>query len=132
MRIDTEIEKLKAVLKSCQQLKNVKIISAFPYQLKPTRLEYPVIAVGLHHLEAESSQLEHSERCGDLSIFADIYVPNKLGGDYACRLLCDMCDALDEYNIASISAQKPEYRNNIQAVLIKAVITFSGIISNGG
>lgn len=132
MRLDNAIEEVEALLRNSTELQNAKIITAFPDSIKPTRLEKILVAVGMNELELASSELESSNRAGQLSIFADIFVPTSLGCSALLSTLTGICRALDAYCVVSIKAEKPYYSKDVQATVLETIITFSDRITLGG
>lgn len=132
MKLDNAVDKIKELLKSNSALADATIITAFPDRLKPTRLESILIAVGINELALAPASLESSDRAGQLSIFADIFVPPSFGSDALLSTLSEICSALDACCIVSIRADKPSYSRDMQAVVLKTEITFSDRITFGG
>ncbi|MCH5314983.1 MAG: hypothetical protein J1E81_03635 [Eubacterium sp.] len=132
MRLDNAVSEIEALLKNSSELSDAKIITAFPDAIKPTRLDKALVAIGISELDIAPSELESSNRAGNLSIFADIFVPSSLGSTAPLNTLVSVCKALDAYCIVSIKADKPYYSREVQAVVLKTVITFSDRITFGG
>ena len=132
LRLDNAVDKIKELLKSSSALSDAAIITVFPDRLKPTRLEKILVAVGIDELNLAPASLESSTKAGQLSIFADIFVPSSFGGGALLGTLSEICRALDDCCIVSIKAEKPFYNKDMQAVVLKTVITFSDRITFGG
>ena len=75
-----------SVLKSCEELKGVFIIKAFPYTDKPARLTKNVIAVMPCEIETNSVSIGSAEQSGSLTVTVQIYAPVKAGIAYQRRL----------------------------------------------
>lgn len=132
MKLYSIVPEIKSILKSSKKMTGAKIISGFPAGIKPTKIDSVVISLGIDRVDFEPAEIEDSTRTGQVSIYADIYMPVKLKGDVSYRVLCILCDALKNYNIISISAEKMEYQKDIQAFVTKTVITFSDKFTFGG
>ena len=59
----------------------VKVIKAYPYLDKPTRLEKAVIAVSPEKTELEPAGIGNEEQYGEIRVVADIFVPQNFGSE---------------------------------------------------
>lgn len=112
--------------------KDIKIISAYPLCKKPVKLLHPVVAVGFSNVKVSPHQIGSNAKAGEVSLFADIYVPSNMKTDCICDIFCRICASAGQMNISSVSCGKTEYDKTAEAYVTKTVVTFNDEISFGG
>lgn len=100
---------------SIDDTENVKIIKAYPFSDKPTRITKAYIAVGIKEIRLEPYQIDYPDKTGELIISADLFCPLKWDSSELIRLFSKLCAAVEKYNITSIKAGEITADTNTQA-----------------
>ena len=132
MNIDTLSDELASLLKSDAGLADVKIVSAYPYSVRPSAIKESVIAIGFSDITLENCHLGSVEKAGEVKLFADIFVPVNSGSNSAHRIFVRICRALESMHIAGISAQRIYVDAHTQSYVMKTEITLKGKPELGG
>lgn len=132
MNIPSLLDSFARILKSDEYFDSVKIISAYPFTVKPTMLKENVIALGFSDISINDCCIGGDETDGYVKIFADIFVPLKEDGRIACQIFTRMCDDLKDMNIVAVSAQRIYSDSKSTAYVMKTQFTFRGAIEFGG
>lgn len=132
MMIDTIIDQLIDVIKKDKYFDNIRVINAYPFKTKPTRITKAYVALGIYEINMKSYNIDDSQRRGEVSVFADIFVPVHSDNGYISEIFMHLCDALKCFNVLSVSASGITADSDIQAVVMKTVITFDDEIHFGG
>ncbi len=117
---------------SIDDTENVKIIKAYPFSDKPTRITKAYIAVGIKEIRLEPYQIDYPDKTGELIISADLFCPLKWDSGELIRLFSKLCAAVEKYNITSIKAGEITADTNTQAYRLKTAITFYNEFDFGG
>lgn len=117
---------------SINDAENVKIIKAYPFSDKPTRITKAYIAVGIKEIRLEPYQIDYPDKTGELIISADLFCPLKWDSSELIRLFSKLCAAVERYNITSIKAGEITADTNTQAYRLKTAITFYNEFDFGG
>lgn len=110
----------------------IKLVDVYPFQFKPTGLDYPVAAVSVGNIELTSTQIGESGRAGSVSLFIDIYVPFNYGKKSICDIFSRICSCLSEYCIEKISAQRVTADKTTSCYVMKNEFVFNEEILFGG
>lgn len=129
--INTE-KMIDELMNSIDDTENVKIIKAYPFSDKPTRITKAYIAVGIKEIRLEPYQIDYPDKTGELIISADLFCPLKWDSSELIRLFSKLCDAVEKYNITSIKAGEITADTNTQAYRLKTAITFYNEFDFGG
>ena len=132
MRLDNILDELIGVIKADDAFKAVKVIKAYPFDIKPTRLACPYIALGFSEIDMHSGSIDSSQRQGQVSVFADIYVSGRQDGESIYDIFTRLCEVLSCFNVLSIKTQRTEYDAYTQSNVLKSVISFNDEIAFGG
>lgn len=132
MRLDTVLDELIRIIKGDTYFDHIKVIKAYPSDVKPTRLNCPYVAIGLSEIDMHSSSIDSSKRSGMISVFADIYVSGRCDGAIIYDIFTRLCEVLSCFNVLSIKAEHAQYDTYTQANVLKGVITFDDEITFGG
>lgn len=132
MRLDTILDELIKIIKDNAYFDNIKVIKAYPSDVKPTRLGCPYIAVGLSEIDMHSSSIDSARRSGQISVFADVYVSGKQNCTLIYDIFTKLCEVLSCFNVLSIKADRTQYDTYTQANVLKGIITFDDEITFGG
>lgn len=119
-------------MKNDEFFSGVKIIHAYPFNKKPERLDYPIVAVGFSQIRLKPKHIGSNIKSGEVSIFADIYVPSKMKTDCIYDIMCHICNAAGHMNASSVFCDNTEYYKKAEAYITKIFITFNSEVSFGG
>lgn len=129
--INTE-KMIDELMNSIDDTENIKIIKAYPFSDKPTRITKAYIAVGIKEIRLEPYQIDYPDKTGELIISADLFCPLKWDSSELIRLFSKLCAAVEKYNITSIKAGEITADTNTQAYRLKTAITFYNEFDFGG
>lgn len=129
--INTE-KMIDELMNSIDDTENVKIIKAYPFSDKPTRITKAYIAVGIKEIKLEPYQIDYPDKTGELIISADLFCPLKWDSSELIKLFSKLCAAVEKYNITSIKAGEITADTNTQAYRLKTAITFYNEFDFGG
>lgn len=125
MRVENIIDELIALIKSDAYFSNIKVIKAYPCTAAPTRITAETVALGLEKINLSSASVDDSNRSGDVSVFADIFIPVKDNNGRASDIFTRLCSCCSVYNILSVSAQRITVDITTAAYVLKTVFTFN-------
>lgn len=132
MNMNHLLDSIISLLKNDGSFNDIAIVKAYPPSVKPTRLSRIYIALGISEINMHSCSIDCSARAGEVSVFADIFIPFKMDNSCACEVFTKICNALSIYNILSVSASRLTADEQVQASVLKTKITFNDEISFGG
>ncbi len=132
MMLESLIDNLKNVIKQNPFFESIGVIHAFPAAIKPTRLKNEMIALGIEKIELSSCEIDSSTRAGEISVFADIFVPFRYGGARAGLVFDKLCRCFFDYNVLSIAASRLAVDEAAGAYVLKCVFTFKDKVDFGG
>lgn len=132
LNIKTLLDDFVSALRKDSYFDDIKIIRAYPFMPRPTELKECVVAVGFSDITLESDRIGESDRYGQVKIFADIFVPFGRDSRKACEIFTRICEALNCYNVVSISAQRTYANKETASYIMKSEIAFNGEIMFGG
>lgn len=130
--LDGILSEIKDKISQSSLFKGVKIIVAYENKSKPVRLANPVIALGIDSVELSSQSIDENSRCGEIRIFADIFVPVDNQGINAQEIFINICKLLACYNVLSVTAQRMSYDSQTQAYLLATSVCFRDTLDFGG
>ncbi len=81
-------------LSKSEEMAGVKIVTKFPYGIKPTEIDKAVVSVGLKNIKLSNSSLGEDDRSGNYTISAKIFVPFKMGGFVTNSVFCRICKVM--------------------------------------
>ncbi len=125
MKIESLIDNLIKVISEDSYFSDIKLIKAYPCTIAPTRIGVETVAFGLDKISLSSSSVDDSNRDGDVSVFADIFIPIKTENSRAGEIFSRLCKCLSIYNILSVSAERITVDVNTSAYVLKTVFTFN-------
>ena len=97
MRIDTILDAVEERLKADELFSNINIIKAYPCSIN---------------------------KAGEISVFADIFVPLKTPSERAFEILTAICSCMGDFNVLSVSAQRIAVDRDTASYVLKTVFTF--------
>ena len=128
MCLDNELDAFIERLKTSEALGDAKIIKAYPYVLKPTKLKNTVIAVSPSEISAQSISLGQENFFASYVIDADIYVPVELGSpkiwEYIRGILLSQMNSFP----SSVSVSKVTAEDRLSCCTAKCSITYNGAL----
>lgn len=102
-----------------------KLISAFEPLQKPTVPERPAVICGILQASAQTAALGEDVQAGQITAFADIYVPFDLRGfnfqQAAGRVFCALCSDTP----VSIGVQAVREDDDSECFVMRLTVTFS-------
>lgn len=131
MKLDDITLTVKQIIKQDEFFKNIRVINAFPNVMKTTRLDAVTIAIGVNSVDIESDQIESYSRSGNISVFADIFLPTSHKVNELESIFASLCRCFNCFNIISIRAGRTGFDPYAQAYLMKTVFTFNDEIKFG-
>lgn len=132
MTLDGILEEIKAKIKESPLFDGVKITQAYETRKKPTRIENPVISLGIDSVEFSSESVDENERCGEIKVFADIFVP--VNGSFSSpqEIFLNICKILSCYNVLSVTAQRMTVDSKTETFLLQTSVCFRDTFNFGG
>lgn len=112
--------------------REMRVLYAYPDTVKPTRLSRVHIAMGIREMDLKPCFVDSTAQAGEVSVFADIYIPLKMDSALAEEVLRQLCRVLGGYNVAGISASKLTADKYTQANVLRTVFTFNDLIEWDG
>lgn len=132
MYLTEEIDALTARLKANPYFDRIKIVKAFPYKNKPTRLGTAVVAVSPSRISAENISVGGERLFGDYSIDFDVFIPIQEGTPVDTTVIEQIISTLSACFPKSVAVSKITADNSIFCCTAKCTLTFSGEITIGG
>lgn len=126
------VDDFAAALKDAQYLDEAKIINAYPFCQIPTIIKRPIIAVGFDNASLKPNQIGDEIQSGDISVFADIYIPTDMDNKILADILGGICKAATGMNVTAIFSKGIEYEKTANAFVMRNVFTFNDEIDFGG
>jgi hypothetical protein len=125
MRLDEIIDQFIALIKENEYFEDIRAIKAYPCTDAPVRISRATVALGVERIDMSSVSVDESNRAGEVSVFADIFVPLKSGSDKAQEIFLKLCSCLSGYNILSVSAERIAVDVNTSSYVLKTAFTFN-------
>lgn len=120
--LDAFIERLKI----SPLLESTNIIKAYPYVMKPTRLDNVVITVSPAGIDGKSTSIGDENIFAYYTIDADIFVPQELGspkmGEYIQAVLSSQISSAP----CGIAASGVKANDKISCFTVKCSFTYNG------
>lgn len=111
---------------------NLKVIRAYPYKDKPTRITKAYIALSIKEINLEPYQIDYPDKAGELTLSANLFCPLKWDSIELTKLFSKLCTAIEKYNITSIKADKITADMTTQSYMLKTAITLYNEFDFGG
>ena len=125
MRVENMVDELIYLIKSDDYFSDITVMKAYPCTAAPTRIAKKTVALGLENIDLSSSSVGESNRAGNVSVFADIFVPLKSENSKTCEIFTRLCRCFYVYPILSISAQRITVDINTSSYVLKTKFTFN-------
>lgn len=132
MYLTNEIDALISQLNTNSYFDEIKIIKAFPYTDKPTRLNKIVVAVSPSKINAENISTGGECLYGEYSIDFDIFIPVNKGTPVDTSVIEQLICTVAVCCPKAVSVSEITANNNIFCYTAKCTFTFSGEIAIGG
>lgn len=132
LNIKTLLDEFVSNVRGDSSFDDIKIISAYPFTVKPDFLSEKLIAVGFSDISMTNCHIGFRESAGDVKIFADIFVPVNQDSREACKIFSGLCSALKSMNIVAVSAQRICVDEKTASYVMKTEFTFRDEIALGG
>ena len=131
--INSYPDRVVQALKTGGYLKEFTITRAFPKTAKPSPLTHSIITVGIDSFELSTAAIGANTKCGDLNIFADIYIPVKLGVKRINTALHNVYNNACTYlEPCKIKVGRTHFDSSTQAYKTEVIITFNNEFQIGG
>lgn len=104
---------------------NIKIIRAYPDEIKPTLLKKAVVALGIKSIDVDESSLGQNIKSGSYSIFADIFVPYSHDKQSMEQIVFRICRNISELNLVAIEVSGITANTTAECFVMKSVFTFN-------
>lgn len=128
MCLDDELDAFIERLKSCEALEDVRIIKAYPYVLKPTKLKRAVITVSPSEINAQKISLGQKNLFASYVIDADIFVPVELGSpkiwEYIRGILLSQTNSFP----SSVYVSRVTAVDKLSCCTVKCSVTYNGAL----
>lgn len=124
MYLSNEIDSLCKRLKADDSLNAFKIIKAYPYNIKPTRLSYQVIAVSPSSIEAESIAVDNEDFYGKYSIDLDVFSPYEMGSPAMSDALERVLVSATDNTVVGISVSAVTVDENAHCFKAKCTLKY--------
>lgn len=111
---------------------NVRIVRAYPYVTKPTEPSQPAVAINIGGISCRPCHIGDDSLATKLDIYADIYVPFKLGGDYVSDIFCRLCECVRGLGVQSIITKRTTADIKSGCYVMECSIGFERELELGG
>ena len=111
---------------------NIKVIKAFPYVIKPTKLSKIVVAVSLGDVNADNISIGDNCVFGTYRIDTCIYAPFDMGADDLPLVAEKIFASCVNYNPVAFTTTQVDTDAKTLCYTLKCSITFSDLINLGG
>lgn len=132
MYLTHEIQQVIDYLRADRRFFNTKIVKAFPYMKKPTKLRTIVIAVSPSKIDAENVSVGDINLYGEYSIDFDVFSPQELGTPAVFRSIQDIIEILKSFYPSKVYVSEITSVDGISCFSAKCTLTFRGDIDFGG
>lgn len=110
----------------------IKVIKAYPYVIKPTKLSKIVVAVSLGDVSGDNVSIGDNCVFGTYRIDACIYSPYDVGADVLPQVAEKIFDTCVNYNPVAITTTQIDTNATALCYTLKCSVTFSDYINFGG
>jgi hypothetical protein len=132
MYLAKEIDVLTEALRENSYFDNVKIVKAYPYLNKATRLSKTVIAISPAGIDAKNISIGDENLFGDYSIAFDVFIPIQSGSPIESSVIEQLLVTMSKCYPVGISVSEISVNNDISCCTAKCIFTFNGEIGIGG
>lgn len=132
MTLDGILEEVKTKIKDSTLFDGVSIVEAYENRNKPTRIKSPVVTLGIDSVELSSESVDENERCGEIRVFADIFVPINGSVTNPQEIFLNICKILSCYNVLSVTAQRMTVDDKTETFLLETSVCFRDTLGFGG
>lgn len=129
--LNKEIDEFVIRLEKNSFFSQIKVIKAYPYAIKPTRLKKTVITVSPSQISAENISLGETHLFADYKIDVDIYVPQQIGADSIISIVREIFRCAAGFYAVGVTASKITADDNLNCFISKCTIEFNGEIDLG-
>ncbi len=119
-------------LKQDAHFENIKIIKAYPYVAKPTRLSKIVLCLSLAEISADNCSVGDNCIYGDYKIDIDIFVPYKIGADVISDVFSNIVNACNDNLPIGISTNNIKNDRDTLCYTAKCSLVFNDALNIGG
>lgn len=130
MFLSNKLDEFNSRLMNCEKLQSCKIFKAYPYSMKPTKMDFVAIATAIGEVDAENVELGGSELYGKYRINAFIYSPYK-NNDINDVITSVLSSQLSAYP-AEISVSEISKNDELECLSVKCGFTFYSSFDFGG
>lgn len=119
------------VLRSSDALQGVDFCRAYPNQMKPSRLERPVVAVCLAETDSAGDAVGENSQAGQVALRFDLYAPPAQGTRCLQQILSGVCSTLLDHRVCAVSAGAPGADKYTGCLHLRTTLTYREDIAYG-
>ena len=132
MYLDNAVRGAIAALEGDSYFENMIIIPAYPYALKPTRLEKILITVSPYGMEMRNVEIGGKTLFGKLSYSVNVFYPHTLGSPALNDVMEHIVSLLTTDNISSVDVSPISTRNELNCYTANCIFSTKAAFENGG
>ncbi len=124
MYLNNEVNALYEKMRSDKRLENYKIIMAYPYALKPTRMSNQIIVLSPSGIQADSTGLGNDEYYGNYSIDIDAFSSFDLGSPVMSEIIENILEVAVDPTVTGIKVGPVSHDRNSRCFSVKCTLTY--------
>ena len=128
MYLADETDKIFNKLKESTELSEYRIIKAYPFSYKATRLKQAVICVSPSGIDAKTASIGGSDYFGEYTIDADVFVPQDMGTPCTYEIIEKIVKVLSDEPPCGVKVSAVSTKDNIECYTAKCTLTFRSMI----
>lgn len=128
LRIDNALDALINTIRADAYFSDIRVIKAYPFSAAPTRLAKETIVFGFDEITFSSTSVDESSRSGNLTVFADIFIPLKINSARAVDVFSQICRCFNGFNILSVRCERITVDVSTASYVLKTAFTFNNEI----
>jgi hypothetical protein len=125
MYLDKKLDEFIDVLKSSDELAQVKIIKAYPYAIKPTRPSKTIVGVYAGKIDMQSVSVGGDELYGSYELKADVFVPQGCDSSAVSQVIAGILNAVANDTISAVSVSQISSDDSISSLTATCTLTYT-------
>lgn len=130
--LDNLLHQFTDTIKKNSYFENMKIVTAYPCEISPSRLSKVVIAVGISGADFFARGAGEEDVSGNIEVFADIFVPWRMKDNRTEEIFTHICEISVQCGAVSIKADRIMSDKATGCYVLKSVFTFNDELVFGG